>query len=63
MIIKDDGQGFQMHPDNGHHGLAVMRERVEGLGGKLEIISSPGTGTEIRVTVPSKGNSPGGKFG
>ena len=63
MIIKDDGQGFKMNPDNGHHGLAVMRERVEGLGGKLEIISSPGTGTEIRVTVPSTGNSPGGKFG
>jgi signal transduction histidine kinase len=63
MIIKDDGHGFKMNSVSGHHGLVVMQERVESLGGKLEIISSPGAGTEIRVTVPSTGNSPGGKFG
>jgi signal transduction histidine kinase len=63
MIIKDDGLGFEITPVSGHHGLSVMKERVESLGGKLEITSSPGTGTEIRVTVPSSGNLPGDKFG
>jgi signal transduction histidine kinase len=29
-----------------------MRERVEALGGRLEIDSSPGQGTEIRASVP-----------
>jgi signal transduction histidine kinase len=29
-----------------------MRERVEALGGRLEIESTPGHGTEIRASVP-----------
>ncbi|NWJ97841.1 MAG: sensor histidine kinase [Chloroflexi bacterium] len=55
MELRDDGCGFnptQPFPD--HFGLTSMRERVESLGGQLEIESRPGSGTLIRVTVPSK---------
>ena len=35
------------------YGLTGMRERAELLGGKLDLISAPGRGTTIRLTVPS----------
>jgi PAS domain S-box-containing protein len=56
ISIKDDGKGFI--PDTapgastGHFGLAGMRRRVQGLGGNLRIHSSPGAGTEIRLSSP-----------
>ena len=52
--ITDDGRGFD--PRNlrrGHLGLLYMRERVEGCGGRLEVRSQLGAGTEVRVTVPA----------
>ncbi len=56
MTIEDDGKGFSL-PENasdltarGHFGLAGMRERVNLIGGKFIVISSPGRGTMIRVT-------------
>lgn len=58
MQIQDDGVGFNL-PDNwiklvrtGHLGLVGMRERVEAIGGKMEIHSQPGEGTIIRVIAP-----------
>ena len=36
----------------GHLGLLGMRERVEALGGRLEIESAPGLGAEIRASIP-----------
>ncbi len=49
--ISDDGLGFDPGgvPVQGHHGLRVMRERVEGLGGSFELFSQPGQGTTIRA--------------
>jgi signal transduction histidine kinase len=35
----------------GHFGLAGAVERVEAIGGKLEVDSAPGKGTRLRVTV------------
>ncbi|MFC2068063.1 sensor histidine kinase [Chloroflexota bacterium] len=55
ISIADDGCGFDMSniPANGHsHGLEVMRERTESVGGKFQAISSPEQGTEIQVEVP-----------
>jgi signal transduction histidine kinase len=54
LRVRDDGRGFD--PDallRGHFGLLYMRERVEGCGGRLRVSSHPGSGTEVRATVPA----------
>jgi signal transduction histidine kinase len=55
LTCKDDGRGFDLlEPDrSGHWGIQGMAERVQKLGGHLDCISSPGQGTEIRVSIPS----------
>ncbi|SFH31813.1 two-component system, NarL family, sensor histidine kinase DegS [Desulfotomaculum arcticum] len=57
ILIKDDGIGFT--PDNLEHhsgrecyGLINMRERVQILKGEYKIISGPGKGTLITLTIP-----------
>ena len=37
---------------NGGLGLTSMRERTEGLGGRVEVISDPGRGTTLTFTIP-----------
>jgi ligand-binding sensor domain-containing protein/signal transduction histidine kinase len=53
IIIKDNGDGFDLESveqRNGHHfGLRGMKERMNQLGGRLEISTAPGRGTEIKV--------------
>ncbi len=53
LSIKDDGVGFKPgnEAESGHFGLLGMRERVEALGGEFQVSSSPGSGTEVRVSV------------
>lgn len=53
LTVQDDGVGFDMEKVNksGHFGLAGMQERAELAGGELEIISKPGEGTTIRLTI------------
>ena len=34
------------------HGLNILKERAEGLGGRLTIATVPGQGTEVRVSLP-----------
>jgi signal transduction histidine kinase len=55
LKIKDNGQGFATikHQAAGHgYGMSTMRERARRLGGRIDINSVPGTGTEVRITVP-----------
>jgi len=56
MIVKDNGQGFTLldleKSPPGYHGLNIIRERAEGLGGTLTISTAPGEGTEVRVSLP-----------
>ncbi len=53
LKISDKGIGFAPgHVSRDCLGLAGMRERVEMVGGKLEINTKPGAGTEIKVVVP-----------
>jgi signal transduction histidine kinase len=58
VSIADDGCGFDAlayYQDGVQargHGLAVMRERAELIGGSLRVLSMPGQGTEIQVEVP-----------
>jgi NarL family two-component system sensor histidine kinase YdfH len=51
--IGDDGIGFDPEAvEAGHYGLLGMRERVRLAGGSLEVLSTPGAGTRIRVRFP-----------
>jgi PAS domain S-box-containing protein len=51
--IADNGQGFD--PDNamaqGGMGLKIMHERAEKLNGRVSVLSRPGEGTSIVITV------------
>ncbi len=53
-VIEDDGVGFIPSSPGleDHLGLFGMRERVEMLGGKLTLESSPGKGTTVKVEMP-----------
>lgn len=57
--VIDDGLGFDLSSARAGVGLSAMRERVEGLGGEIEIESKPGGGTRVRVRVPTEGGIPG----
>ena len=56
LRIVDNGRGFDQQDVfsdlAGHFGVIGMRERAERLGGKLNLKSRPGEGTEVEVTVP-----------
>jgi signal transduction histidine kinase len=56
MILRDNGQGFNLSDlekaPPGYHGLNIIKERAEGLGGSLTITTAPGKGTELRVSLP-----------
>ena len=50
--VTDDGRGFDPESARTGIGLVGMRERVEGLRGKIDLRSRPGEGTRVRVRVP-----------
>jgi len=54
LRIDDDGVGFDPEPGVEKKGLGLqnMTERVRMLGGKIKLVSSPGAGTRIEVTIP-----------
>ncbi|OXM13023.1 sensor histidine kinase [Paenibacillus herberti] len=56
LLLQDDGIGFradQVRP--GSYGLSTMQERAMQLGGEAAILSKPGGGTRIRVSLPNYG--------
>ena len=56
LLVEDDGRGFDPSRVPGdRHGLVGMRERVEMLGGALQVESSPNGGTRVEATVPLRG--------
>ncbi|WP_195571985.1 sensor histidine kinase [Paenibacillus sp. 1001270B_150601_E10] len=54
LHVADDGVGFNRNAvsNGGSYGLSTMNERVDKLGGHMELISTPGAGTTIRVLIP-----------
>jgi len=58
LYIRDDGSGIDSKVANqgaraGHWGLPGMRERAKSFGGKLEVWSEHGAGTEVKLIVPA----------
>ena len=53
LEIDDDGRGFDVGTTTWGMGLQNLRERIESLGGTLEVESTAGEGTTIRATLPS----------
>jgi PAS domain S-box-containing protein len=58
LVVRDDGVGFAVAATQeqavrrGHLGLLGMRERVQLLGGNLDVQSEPGRGTRVRASFP-----------
>ena len=56
MCVSDAGRGFDpaepFHAPRGW-GLEGMRDRVESLGGTLQIESAPGRGTRMEARIPA----------
>jgi signal transduction histidine kinase len=53
LSVSDDGVGLDPDGPTGS-GLRNMRERIESLGGHLDIAASPGTGTRVTAVVPTQ---------
>jgi PAS domain S-box-containing protein len=64
VTVADDGAGFdpaQVIPgQGGHFGLRIMRDRVEEIGGSLEVASQPGRGTTVTIRVPTESHEVSG---
>jgi signal transduction histidine kinase len=64
LAVQDDGVGFEPQlafpgeRNQGGVGLVGMRERVAALGGRLEIISSPGQGTTVKAFLRDRPQEP-----
>ncbi len=54
ITVRDDGRGFDPDSVAAGRGLLGMRERIELLGGEIEVRSEPGGGTRIAARVPVK---------
>jgi signal transduction histidine kinase/ligand-binding sensor domain-containing protein len=68
MRVRDDGKGMSPaalagQGAEGHYGLRGIRERATLIGGKLEVWSQAGEGTELELRVPASAAYAGGARG
>jgi two-component system sensor histidine kinase UhpB len=52
LRVRDDGRGFDPAATPAGLGLGGVRERVQSLGGEMDIVAAAGSGVDIRITVP-----------
>ena len=55
LEVEDDGTGFEPASsleESGHFGIIGMRERVEQAGGSFGIVSAPGQGPLVGISMP-----------
>lgn len=55
VLVRDNGMGFDYDKEfgrPGHYGLLGIRERGRLAGGRLEINSQLGEGTEVKISIP-----------
>ena len=66
-LLRDDGRGFavaHLRGQTGPRGLGLLgiQERLEALGGTLQISAAPGQGTTLQLTLPAAAlDSSGGR--
>jgi len=62
LLVQDNGVGFDPRAKRQtSYGLTNMEERVNELGGSLQIASAPGKGTRVDIRIPLvKGEAPAG---
>lgn len=68
LEVADDGRGIapgRMRQAllEGHIGLAAVGERVAAMSGALKVITAPGDGTRVTVTLPTELGVPGSQAG
>ncbi len=57
LTVQDDGRGFTVPEspaemtNNGHYGLLGIQERAELIGARMAILSAPGKGTNLTITL------------
>jgi PAS domain S-box-containing protein len=59
LTVQDNGIGFQSSQETNYpdgHGLMIMRERAEAVGGTLRVSSTAGMGTRIEASLPIPAN-------
>ncbi|AEI42085.1 sensor histidine kinase [Paenibacillus mucilaginosus] len=53
MLIRDDGVGFDLDmKKQASYGIVTMKERVNEIGGSMNLITAPGKGTRIEIRIP-----------
>jgi signal transduction histidine kinase len=58
IVVSDNGQGFDPSMPAEGNGLANVRQRVAGIGGRCEIQAQPGTGATVWLSLPLPSDLP-----
>lgn len=62
LLIRDNGIGFDMDvKKQASYGLHTMQERVNEIGGSLQILTAPNKGTKIDIRIPILSEESGGE--
>ncbi len=64
--VEDQGAGFDpshLFEDGASHGLLSVRERINFVGGRFNVTSSPGKGTCLEIQLPLAGSEGGIDYG
>ncbi len=52
LDVRDDGRGFDTTKGEPGFGLRSLAERLDDVGGRLSVESSPGDGTAVAASIP-----------
>jgi two-component system sensor histidine kinase UhpB len=58
LTVRDDGRGLSPGALPSAHGIRGMRERAMLIGAQLQVDSTPGRGTEIKLSIPFNPEAP-----
>jgi signal transduction histidine kinase len=52
LTVTDDGEGFELPAEEDHFGLRLLGDLAREAGGRLDVRSRPGAGTQVRIEAP-----------